>query len=289
MNQSRLARSDLTVSRLGFGCSKLGSWNSNLSVSESEQLIEIAFERGITLFDTASTYGQGSSERILGRALERCDPQHRAVVVSKIGYIPLPQLRASRVLMKATWKLRAKLGLGSAHPQRFDLPFLKRALRESEAWLGKRRVDVLMLHSPLVATLGDHEVVDWLHRLKDTGRVAAIGFSNLSPSQAVIDVSELVRCGVAEINMDPAEMRAQILKYTGVGSHNYGTTRMAAQPDQGVVDANCRVFGVDNLYIASSSVLPTASFANPGLTICAIGVRLGRHLKSQALDPAFDA
>ena len=101
--------------------------------------------------------------------------------------------------------------------------------------------------------------------------------------------SELVRCGVAEINMDPAEMRAQILKYTGVGSHNYGTTRMAAQPDQGVVDANCRVFGVDNLYIASSSVLPTASFANPGLTICAIGVRLGRHLKSQALDPAFDA
>ena len=61
---------------------------------------------------------------------------------------------------------------------------------------------------------------------------------------------------------------------------------MAAQPDQGVVDANC-VFGVDNL-IASSSVLPTAS-CEPGLTICAIGVRLGRHLKSQALHPAFDA
>ena len=212
MNQSRLARSDLTVSKLGFGCSKLGSWNSSLSVSESERLIEIAFERGITLFDTASTYGPGSSERILGRALERSDPQHRAVVVSKIGYLPLPRLRTSQVLMKATWKLGAKLGLGSAHPQRFDLPFLKRALRESEARLGKRRVDVLMLHSPLVATLSDHEVVDWLHHLKDTGRVAAIGFSNLSPSQAVIDVSE--RFDVVGTRIEPG--RPNPIAHTGV-------------------------------------------------------------------------
>ena len=91
---------------------------------------------------------------------------------------------------------------------------------------------------------------------------------------------ELVRSGVAEINLNSKDMRKHILKYTGVGSHNYGTTRMAETSANGVVDSDCKVFGVDNLYIASSSVLPTASFANPGLTICAIGVRLGRHLRA---------
>lgn len=91
--------------------------------------------------------------------------------------------------------------------------------------------------------------------------------------------SELVRLGLAKVDHDPIELRRQIGKYTGVGSHNYGTTRMASESSDGVVDLNCKVFGVSNLYISSSSVLRTTSFANPGLTICAIGVRLGRHIR----------
>jgi choline dehydrogenase-like flavoprotein len=46
-----------------------------------------------------------------------------------------------------------------------------------------------------------------------------------------------------------------------------------------VVDANCKLHSLHNLYIASSSVFPTSSFANPTLTIVAIAIRLADHLK----------
>jgi choline dehydrogenase-like flavoprotein len=62
-----------------------------------------------------------------------------------------------------------------------------------------------------------------------------------------------------------------------------GTTRMSSDPESGVVDADCRVHGVANLYIASSSVFPTGGFANPTLTILALAIRLADHLRSSAL------
>lgn len=61
--------------------------------------------------------------------------------------------------------------------------------------------------------------------------------------------------------------------------HHIGTTRMAADPAQGVVDEHCRVHGVDNLFVASSSVFPTSSHANPTLTIVAMALRVADHLK----------
>jgi len=64
--------------------------------------------------------------------------------------------------------------------------------------------------------------------------------------------------------------------------HHMGTTRMGDDPKTGVVDANCRVHGLANLYIASSSVFPTSGFANPTLTILALAIRLADHLKATA-------
>jgi choline dehydrogenase-like flavoprotein len=64
------------------------------------------------------------------------------------------------------------------------------------------------------------------------------------------------------------------------GMHHMGTTRMADDPKKGVVDRNCQVHGVHNLFIAGSSVFPTASESNPTLTIVALAVRLADHLKS---------
>ncbi len=61
--------------------------------------------------------------------------------------------------------------------------------------------------------------------------------------------------------------------------HHMGTTRMHADPTQGVVDANCRVHGMANLFVAGSSVFPTAGAANPTLTITALALRLADHLK----------
>lgn len=62
------------------------------------------------------------------------------------------------------------------------------------------------------------------------------------------------------------------------GNHHMGTTRMAASPRLGVVDSDCRVHGVGNLYVAGSSVFPTNGFANPTLTLVALAARLADHL-----------
>jgi choline dehydrogenase-like flavoprotein len=63
------------------------------------------------------------------------------------------------------------------------------------------------------------------------------------------------------------------------GPHHMGTTRMAADSRRGVVDENCRVHGLANLYVAGSSVFTTGGYANPTLTLVALGLRLADHLK----------
>lgn len=64
-------------------------------------------------------------------------------------------------------------------------------------------------------------------------------------------------------------------------AHATGTTRMARDPRRGVVDVNCGVHGIDGLYVAGSSVFPTAGHANPTQMIIALSVRLADHLKAQ--------
>ena len=65
------------------------------------------------------------------------------------------------------------------------------------------------------------------------------------------------------------------------GSHHMGTTRMSDTPSRGVVDGNCKVYSVDNLYVAGSSVFPTTGVSNPTLTIVALTLRLADHLKEK--------
>lgn len=63
--------------------------------------------------------------------------------------------------------------------------------------------------------------------------------------------------------------------------HHMGTTRMAADPRDGVVDGDCRVHGMTNLYIAGSSVFPTVGNDMPTLTIVALAHRLADHIKAE--------
>ncbi len=63
--------------------------------------------------------------------------------------------------------------------------------------------------------------------------------------------------------------------------HHMGTTRMSEDPGEGVVTPECRVHGVENLYVAGSSVFPSGGTVNPTLTICALAVRLAGHLRSR--------
>jgi choline dehydrogenase-like flavoprotein len=75
------------------------------------------------------------------------------------------------------------------------------------------------------------------------------------------------------------EPGTDVPRYTDA-SHHMGTTRMAATSRTGVVDSDCRLFGVRNLYVAGSAVFPSAGHANPTLTILALALRLAEHLRS---------
>jgi GMC oxidoreductase/NAD(P)-binding Rossmann-like domain len=66
-----------------------------------------------------------------------------------------------------------------------------------------------------------------------------------------------------------------------VGSHQLGTTRMAARAEDGVVDGHLAVHGISNLFIASSSVFLTSSQANPTFMIIVFALRLADHLKAR--------
>ncbi len=69
--------------------------------------------------------------------------------------------------------------------------------------------------------------------------------------------------------------------YMGISAHHSGTTRMHANPKLGVVDANCQVHGISNLYVLGSSVFPTNSHGNPTLTIVALSLRLADLLRTR--------
>ncbi len=79
----------------------------------------------------------------------------------------------------------------------------------------------------------------------------------------------------------PARLRivndAIVRGVTG-GGHILGTTRMGRSPRSSVVDADCRVHGYRNLFVAGSSVFPTGGYANPTLTLMALAARLGDRL-----------
>jgi choline dehydrogenase-like flavoprotein len=88
------------------------------------------------------------------------------------------------------------------------------------------------------------------------------------------------RVRINELLMEDDARWSENLSWFG---HHLGTTRMSSGPASGVVDADCRIHGVRNVYVASGSVFPTSGFANPTLTIVALALRLADHLKARIL------
>jgi choline dehydrogenase-like flavoprotein len=104
----------------------------------------------------------------------------------------------------------------------------------------------------------------------------------LSSLKKSVDVlaSEVGRAGIGRLYSyvhSPVKLPSAWPQFTG-GHHHMGTTRMHPEPAQGVVDADCRVHGIDNLFIAGSAVFPSVGYANPTLTLVALSARLARHL-----------
>jgi GMC oxidoreductase/FAD binding domain len=84
-------------------------------------------------------------------------------------------------------------------------------------------------------------------------------------------------CGYLKYLTDNPE--ASIWQQAGDGFHQVGTTRMAEHPKDGVVGTNCNIHGVDNLFVASSSIFVTSGQANSTFMIVAFTLRLADYLK----------
>jgi hypothetical protein len=98
---------------------------------------------------------------------------------------------------------------------------------------------------------------------------------------------ELRGTGIAEVTLDPAiegNPWPSTLEKEGTW-HHMGATRMHDSPTQGVVDRQCKVHGMTNLYIAGSSVFPTAGANYPTITIAALTLRLSAHIIQQLKYP----
>jgi choline dehydrogenase-like flavoprotein len=105
---------------------------------------------------------------------------------------------------------------------------------------------------------------------------------NTFATSMLLLAEELGRLNVARVRGNDLLLQYDTRWSEGLSwfGHHMGGTRMHANPRLGVVNAECRVHGVSNLFVASSSIFPTCGFANPTLTIVALALRLADHLKS---------
>jgi hypothetical protein len=84
--------------------------------------------------------------------------------------------------------------------------------------------------------------------------------------------------GRLEYSVPEKERVAAVLRQASDGFHQEGLLRMGPDPNASVVDAQCKVHGFKNLFIASSGVFPTSGQANPTFSACALAIRLAHHL-----------
>jgi len=126
MQQRKLGRSGLQVSAIGYGCMGLsGSYNAPLPKTEGIRMIESAFERGITFFDTAEVYGPFANEELLGEAAKPF--RDEIVIATKFGFDIDPQTGENR-------------GINS-QPER-----IRQAVEGSLRRLGIETIDLLYQH-----------------------------------------------------------------------------------------------------------------------------------------------
>lgn len=112
--------------------------------------------------------------------------------------------------------------------------------------------------------------IDWRYRPEDL-RTVSVGMGLMAGAFAA--------GGHGTLAFDRAEIETSLRREGAYGGHHLGTARMSASPRKGVVDADCRVHDMDNLFVAGGAVFATSGQANPTLTILALALRLADHLK----------
>jgi choline dehydrogenase-like flavoprotein len=163
---------------------------------------------------------------------------------------------ASRKFPSIIIKSRANLYSLDFHAEQQPNPDSRVTLGEQSDALGTRRINI-----------------DWRYTRRDVDTVSRA---------LALFAADFARSGVGTFSYEPAEVEAEMIRYGAYGGHHLGTARMGSDPRSSVVDADCRVHGVDNLYIASAATFATSSQANPTLTVVALALRLADRLRTMA-------
>jgi aryl-alcohol dehydrogenase-like predicted oxidoreductase len=172
------------VSALGIGCGRVGSISNPVPMREIEATLEVAVEAGVNLFDTADIYGQGDSERTLGRLLRR----HRdsVFVVTKVGgrhsrVAGVARLAKPLLRCMARSRPSARNAIVTARTATvvhdFSPSDLLPAVEASRRRLGLDELHGLLLHSPSADTLRKPQIHDFLGELLRSRKTARVGAS----------------------------------------------------------------------------------------------------------------
>jgi aryl-alcohol dehydrogenase-like predicted oxidoreductase len=159
MKTRRLGRSDVTVSEIGFGAWAIGGglWGAARD-DDARAALERAFALGCTFVDTALTYGDGHSERLVGQALAR---HPEVTVATKVP--PRDQ----------HWPARPGARLSDAFPARWITECAERSLKN----LRRERIDLLQLHVWADAWTDEDAWWHALDQLRQAGKVRLLGVS----------------------------------------------------------------------------------------------------------------
>lgn len=160
MHYRSVGSSGLVVSTVGLGCNAFGS---RIGLAEVRAVVDEALTCGITLFDTAETYGDGASEQTLGKALGA--ERDRVVIATKFGVPPNPA-DADPFVARASRR------------------YVRRAVESSLRRLGTDYIDLFQLHRPDGVTPLD-ETLDVLTDLVHEGKIRYFGSSNLTAWQVI--------------------------------------------------------------------------------------------------------
>lgn len=129
-------------------------------------------------------------------------------------------------------------------------------------------------------TLSDNKDALGIPKVKLNWQLTELDYRSIYEMQTMF-TKLLGKSGYGHINIELPEKFDEWPDTTDGGNHHMGTTRMANSPSTGVVDKNCKIFNIENLYVAGSSVFPTYGKVNPTLNLIALTIRLADHLKEK--------
>lgn len=171
MKKICIPETDICASRFIFGTASLFSAGASAS---RRRLLEAAVANGFTHFDTAPFYGFGMAERDLRPVLAR---HPEVTVTTKVGiYSPGGEAQSAPVifLRKAGGRLIPSLSRPSID---WDVVRAQKSLEGSLRRLGRDRIDLYMLHGPILALLDVEEWQRWLERCVSSGQVRRFGLA----------------------------------------------------------------------------------------------------------------